>query len=137
MAPEVLLGQPFNEKADVYSFGLVLWQILSRQELFPQFDNLDVFIKAICHDKLRPIIPADCPQSLRDLIVACWQENPDWRPDFSQIVAALNIIIVDCAIHDEGGALFWKQSFKDKVRKLLSHIGGNTNVGTSFVERFS
>lgn len=114
MPPEVLLGQPFNEKADVYSFGLVLWQICSRQELFPQFDNLDVFIKAICHDKLRPNIPQDCPHSLRDLIVACWQENPDWRPDFSQIVAALNNIIVDCAFTDEYGAAFWKQFFKDK-----------------------
>lgn len=118
MAPEVLLGQPFNEKADVYSFGLVLWQILSRQELFPQFDNLDVFIKAICHDKLRPTIPAECPPTLRDLIIACWQENPDWRPDFSQIVAALNNIIVDCAIPDEYGAAFWKQSFKDKDQVL-------------------
>lgn len=117
MAPEVLLGQTFNEKVDTYSFGLVLWQFVSRQELFPEFDNLDVFIKAICHEGRRPVIPADCPPSLRDLIVACWQANPELRPDFSKIVAALESIIIDIAIPDEYGAALWKQYFgyKDQV----------------------
>lgn len=114
MAPEVLLGQPFNEKADVYSFGLVLWQILSRQELFPQFDNLETFIRAICHNSLRPTIPNDCPPALTDLIVSCWQANPEARPAFSQIVDTLNSIIVDCAIPDEAGAAYWKLYFKVK-----------------------
>lgn len=114
MAPEVLLGQPFNEKADVYSFGLVLWQIVSRQELFPQFDNLETFIRAICHNSLRPTIPADTPPALTELIVSCWQANPDLRPAFSQIVDTLNSIIVDCAIPDEAGASYWKLYFKVK-----------------------
>jgi len=114
MAPEVLLGHAFNEKADVYSFGLVLWQICSRQELFPQFDNLDTFIRAICYNHQRPPIPPDTPTALVELITSCWQANPDARPSFSQIVDTLNSIIVDCAIPDEAGASFWKLYFKEK-----------------------
>jgi serine/threonine protein kinase len=114
MAPEVLLGQTFNEKADVYSFGLVLWQIVARQELFPQFDNLDTFIRAVCYNHHRPTIPPDTPPVLVELITSCWQANPDLRPNFSQIVDTLNSIIVDCAIPDEAGAAYWKLYFKEK-----------------------
>lgn len=114
MAPEVLLGQTFNEKADVYSFGLVLWQIVSRQELFPQFDNLDTFIRAICYNNHRPTIPSDTPPVLVELITTCWQANPELRPNFSQIVDTINSIIVDCAIPDEAGAAYWKLYFKEK-----------------------
>jgi len=114
MAPEVLLGKHFNEKADVYSFGLVLWQMMSRQELFPQFDNLDKFIHAICIDGLRPKIPQDTPPSLERLITACWQAESEGRPHFSNIVEALNTIIIECAIPDELGAVFWNQNFREK-----------------------
>jgi serine/threonine protein kinase len=38
MAPEVLLNREFNEKADVYSFGLVLWEFVSRTDPFPQHE---------------------------------------------------------------------------------------------------
>jgi len=114
MAPEVLLGKHFNEKADVYIFGLVLWQMMSRQELFPQFDNLDKFIHAICIDGLRPKIPQDTPPSLERLITACWQAESEGRPHFSNIVEALNTIIIECAIPDELGAIFWNQHFREK-----------------------
>jgi serine/threonine protein kinase len=45
MAPEMLLGKPFDEKADVYSFGIILWQLLTREEPFAEFTELEPFIK--------------------------------------------------------------------------------------------
>eukprot|EP01112_Ceratiomyxa_fruticulosa_P013616 TRINITY_DN3833_c0_g1_i2.p1 TRINITY_DN3833_c0_g1~~TRINITY_DN3833_c0_g1_i2.p1 ORF type:complete len:543 (-),score=94.64 TRINITY_DN3833_c0_g1_i2:235-1863(-) len=114
MAPEVLLGKTFNEKADVYSFGLVLWQMITRRELFPEYTELEPFIEAICYRHVRPPLPADTLPAIRDLIQACWAHHADQRPGFSQIVAALENIIVDCAISDPYGALLWKKHFKYK-----------------------
>jgi len=114
MAPEVLLGKTFNEKADVYSFGLVLWQMITRRELFPEYTELEPFIEAICYRHVRPPLPADTLPAVRDLVQACWANRPEQRPDFSQIVAALENIIVECAISDPHGAFLWKKHFKYK-----------------------
>jgi serine/threonine protein kinase len=44
MAPEVMMGAPFNEKADVYSFGIVLWEMLTFTEPFPHHTNVPGFV---------------------------------------------------------------------------------------------
>jgi len=48
MAPEVMQFKEFNEKCDVYSFGIVLWEILTRQEPFPHHTNFEKFRHAVC-----------------------------------------------------------------------------------------
>ena len=50
MSPEVMMGAPFNEKADVYSFGIVLWEILTFTEPFPHHTNVPGFVKAVAHE---------------------------------------------------------------------------------------
>ena len=49
MAPEVMLFKPFNEKVDVYSFGIVLWEIVMRQAPFPHHTDYNVFRDAVCN----------------------------------------------------------------------------------------
>jgi serine/threonine protein kinase len=120
MAPEVMAAEIFNEKADVYSFGIVLWEILTRREPFEEFDNYDEFRNAICNLRHRPPLPPDTTPALRQLIEACWQHEPARRPSFSQILEAINYIIVDIAILDVDGRRLWKDHFsrnsnKDKV----------------------
>lgn len=87
MAPEVLQNQEFNEKADVYSFGLVLWEFVSRADPFPEHEvslgietsncsqDWDPFVRAICGGE-RPRIPPNIIPELRNLIAACWHANP-------------------------------------------------------------
>jgi len=119
MAPEVMMGEEFNEKADVYSFGLVLWFCLTGKEPYEEFDDLEKFTHAICIQHVRPSIPINDATdsslaSLADLIVRCWHPNPVNRPSFSDIVARLDHIIVDCAIDDPIGRKFWKDTFLRK-----------------------
>lgn len=45
-----MMGAPFNEKADVYSFGIVLWEILTFTEPFPHHTNVPGFVKAVAHE---------------------------------------------------------------------------------------
>mmetsp|Transcript_16269 Transcript_16269/g.63418 ORF Transcript_16269/g.63418 Transcript_16269/m.63418 type:complete len:730 (+) Transcript_16269:107-2296(+) len=111
MAPEVMMGRQFNEKADVYSFGIVLWEILTRAEPFQEFETFEQFRHAVCLEHARPQIPENCPSRLRTLIECCWLPNPERRPSFPEIVNALERIIVDCAITDEVGRRLWKERF--------------------------
>jgi len=111
MAPEVLLGREFNEKADVYSFGIVLWEILTRQEPFTEFTQFTQFRQAVCISNVRPHVPDDTDLVLKRLIEACWQKEPSPRPSFPEIVDKFRTILVESAIQDPTGREFWKTYF--------------------------
>eukprot|EP01112_Ceratiomyxa_fruticulosa_P009984 TRINITY_DN2620_c0_g1_i2.p1 TRINITY_DN2620_c0_g1~~TRINITY_DN2620_c0_g1_i2.p1 ORF type:complete len:609 (+),score=149.68 TRINITY_DN2620_c0_g1_i2:208-2034(+) len=111
MAPEVMKQEGFNEKADVYSFGLILFELLTGEDLFPEYDDLDPFFHAICIDHERPAPPKDTLPSLVKLMTACWQPDPNSRPSFKEVVYSLDEILVDCSISDEEGRRFWKTHF--------------------------
>jgi serine/threonine protein kinase len=111
MAPEVMLGDEFNEKADVYSFGIILWEVLTRSEPFSNHSDFDVFVEAVCMQNERPPLPKDCLPSLRKLITACWSGNPSLRPSFPTIVDTLETILIECAVEDEVARSIWKNYF--------------------------
>lgn len=69
MAPEVMDGAPFSESSDIYSFGLVLWCILTGQAPFGELEAVsnDSFADAVCTGH-RPVIPDETPAELRELI---------------------------------------------------------------------
>lgn len=112
MAPEMLLGKPFDEKADIYSFGIIMWQLLTREEPFSEFSELEPFIKAVAINNYRPPMPPGTNQKLSYLIHRCWHPQPNLRPSFTEIDNAyLQPIIVETAIPDEVGRVLWKNHF--------------------------
>ncbi|KRX09626.1 Regulator of chromosome condensation 1/beta-lactamase-inhibitor protein II [Pseudocohnilembus persalinus] len=88
MAPEVIAGQTYTEKADVFSFGIILWEIASRQPPYRDKTGIQVSYEVLNSD-LRPPIPSDTPSDFGDLIKLCWDKNPSLRPNFYQIVRQL------------------------------------------------
>ena len=72
MAPEVLNGAPFTEKSDMYSFGLVLWVLLTGEPPYTELDELsnDSFSDAVCGGH-RPPMPEHTPTALRALMRDC------------------------------------------------------------------
>ena len=85
-APEVLRGEPYDESADVYSFGIVLWEIISRERPYPGQHPMQL-IGRIAYQKpsMRPPIP-DCENSdLIDLMIRCWHDDPGVRPTFELV----------------------------------------------------
>ena len=115
MAPEVFVGD-YNEKCDIYSFAIVLWEILTQSQAFEDIeDDLPAFIHAVCDNNFRPEIPRDCPPRIAKLLEDCWQKNPSARPSFSSIITRLDRILVDVAINDPLGRKLWEGSFLSKV----------------------
>eukprot|EP00013_Stygamoeba_regulata_P025087 CAMPEP_0177645050 /NCGR_PEP_ID=MMETSP0447-20121125/9037_1 /TAXON_ID=0 /ORGANISM="Stygamoeba regulata, Strain BSH-02190019" /LENGTH=607 /DNA_ID=CAMNT_0019147497 /DNA_START=249 /DNA_END=2072 /DNA_ORIENTATION=+ len=113
MAPEVMRREVFDEKADVYSMGVVLWEFLTRQPPFPHHRDFDVFKHAVCEENERPPIPANTPSALKALIKRAWDADPKKRPSMPELEKELEQVIVDAAIPDVCGRKFWKTYFFD------------------------
>lgn len=118
MAPEVLMRQPFDEKADVYSFGLLLWELLMEQTPFQSIKSLKQLVQTVCVEHKRPEIPPDCTPTLRSLIHSCWQPSPKDRPTFAEILSVLDDVIVEALIADNTARRFWREKCGDKVKLL-------------------
>ncbi|XP_074316904.1 serine/threonine/tyrosine-protein kinase HT1-like [Silene latifolia] len=88
MAPEMIREKKHTKKVDVYSFGIVFWEILTA--LIP-FDNMtpEQAAFAVCQKNARPPMPTQCPAQLSRLIRRCWSSKPDKRPHFDKIVTIL------------------------------------------------
>ncbi|XP_066517625.1 ephrin type-A receptor 4 isoform X2 [Hoplias malabaricus] len=91
-APEAIAYRKFTSASDVWSYGIVMWEVMSYGER-PYWDmsNQDV-IKAI-EEGYRLPPPMECPVSLHQLMLECWLRDRSDRPKFSQIVNMLDKLI--------------------------------------------
>ncbi|XP_061595652.1 ephrin type-B receptor 4a-like [Cololabis saira] len=91
-APEAIAFRKFTSASDVWSYGIVMWEVMSFGER-PYWDmsNQDV-INAIEQDYRLPP-PPDCPTHLHQLMLDCWQKDRSARPRFTDLVSALDKLI--------------------------------------------
>ncbi|THU60520.1 hypothetical protein C4D60_Mb07t13650 [Musa balbisiana] len=88
MAPEMIQHRPYNQKVDVYSFGIVLWELITGMLPFPNMTAVQAAF-AVVNKGVRPVIPQDCLPALNEIMTRCWDANPDVRPSFSEIIRML------------------------------------------------
>ncbi|XP_068658358.1 probable serine/threonine-protein kinase SIS8 [Aristolochia californica] len=88
MAPEVLRNEPSNEKCDVYSFGVILWELSTLQQPWGGMNPMQV-VGAVGFQHRRLDIPDNMDPAIADLIKRCWLTDPKLRPSFSEIMGAL------------------------------------------------
>jgi serine/threonine protein kinase len=84
-APEIIRGEAYSEKADVYSFGIVMWEVVTRKQPFGSLNFMGVSLDVL--EGKRPHMPADCPRALAKLITKCWHDKPTKRPSMADVVA--------------------------------------------------
>lgn len=92
MAPEVASGKPYNHKVDIYSFGMILWELVAYQKPFDGM-NRDQFYERVVHGGFRPEITKKFPEDLADVIQRCWSTEAEKRPNFDQIIEELEEIL--------------------------------------------
>ncbi len=89
MAPEVAMRRPYNSSVDVFSFGILLWQICSLEQ---PFENYDVAKHAelVVHGNDRPKLDTkNWSSDLCNMMSQCWSANISERPDFEQVSCIL------------------------------------------------
>ncbi|KOO29208.1 serine threonine protein kinase [Chrysochromulina tobinii] len=87
-APEILRGQPHDESADTYSFGVLMYEIMAARLPYLGIDTFQVVMGVITKMLPRPQLPAECafPQLLQEMMANCWRESPQERPRFNAIL---------------------------------------------------
>ncbi|XP_047072858.1 serine/threonine-protein kinase CTR1-like isoform X2 [Lolium rigidum] len=95
MAPELLNGgsNKVSEKVDVFSFGIVMWEILTGEEPYANM-HYGAIIGGIVNNTLRPHVPASCDPEWRRLMEQCWAPDPAQRPAFTEIAGRLRSMSV-------------------------------------------
>lgn len=94
MAPEVALNQPYTEKVDVYSFGILLWQIARDKVPFQGFDKYS-FYRDVVSEGERPKLSRSWPERFNVLIRSTWDADPAMRPSFAKIIEELDALMVE------------------------------------------
>jgi len=84
MSPEVATFKPYNLKADVYSFGILLHQIYSMDIPFRGY-NISMFRECVIEKGFRPGVPEKWPESWKALVRSCWAGDWTKRPDMKQV----------------------------------------------------
>lgn len=84
MAPEMFNSSHYDNKVDVYSFGILLWEMITGSTPFEGMTAFQI-MNAVCQNNQRPPISDDVPEGLRNLMKACWEQNPADRPTFEEV----------------------------------------------------
>ncbi|XP_041070363.1 leukocyte tyrosine kinase receptor isoform X3 [Carcharodon carcharias] len=94
MPPEAFLEGIFTSKTDTWSFGVLLWEILSLGYMpYPCKSNQEVLEFVTSGGRMDP--PKNCPGPVYRIMTQCWQHRPEYRPDFSAILERINYCTQD------------------------------------------
>ncbi|RIB20767.1 kinase-like domain-containing protein [Gigaspora rosea] len=84
--PKVLMGSQYTLASDVYSFGMIMWEILYGKSVSYNCDLSDNnFQIKVCYENLRPLVNDEAPRCYVDLMKRCWDQDPENRPTAQEL----------------------------------------------------
>lgn len=94
MPPEAIFDDEFSEKSDVWSYGVLVWEIYTLGQM-PYHDRSNEEVLKCVKDDLRLPKPDNCPDTVLEVLDKCWEGNPLARPTFQELLDDVNGISVD------------------------------------------
>ncbi|XP_035829057.1 mitogen-activated protein kinase kinase kinase 7 isoform X9 [Aplysia californica] len=90
MAPEVFEGSNYSEKCDVFSWGIIFWEVLTRRKPFDEIGGPAFRIMWAVHNGRRPPPIQNLPKPLEILMTRCWSGNPSERPSMAEVARIMS-----------------------------------------------
>nr|XP_043904866.1 mitogen-activated protein kinase kinase kinase 7 isoform X2 [Solea senegalensis] len=90
MAPEVFEGSNYSEKCDVFSWGIILWEVITRRKPFDEIGGPAFRIMWAVHNGTRPPLIKNLPKPIESLMTRCWSKDPSQRPSMEEIVKMMS-----------------------------------------------
>ncbi|XP_059470290.1 mitogen-activated protein kinase kinase kinase 13 isoform X3 [Neocloeon triangulifer] len=121
MAPEVIRNEPCNEKVDIWSYGILLWELLTCEVPYKDVDS-SAIIWGVGSNSLQLPIPETCPVGFRLLIKQCWSSKPRNRPSFKHILMHLEIAAVELRSTTPDSYYKTQATWKEEIRSHLKKM---------------
>ncbi|EXX64199.1 Ypk2p [Rhizophagus irregularis DAOM 197198w] len=136
MAPEVLCGQQYTKAADIYSFGIIMNELLSEEIPFNGIPHDEFLAIKICKG-LRPTISKDVPKLLADLMIKCWNAEIKNRPTTKELYQLLKkwndeIEDIEGSEDSQNSEIYLQTKECDKIRKEKFKNRSNEDKSKSF-----
>ncbi|XP_048238941.1 uncharacterized protein LOC124124523 [Haliotis rufescens] len=122
MAPEVIQSQPVSESCDTWSYGVVLWELLTHEVPFKGIEGFQVAWLVVEKGE-RLLVPSTCPSCFGQLMKDCWELDPKKRPTFKQILARLDAMLQDESLPDQTNSfLEHKEIWRKEIQTTLERL---------------
>ncbi|KAK3727907.1 hypothetical protein QZH41_017736 [Actinostola sp. cb2023] len=131
MAPEVIRNEPCSEKVDIWSFGVLLWELLTGELPYKGVDSSAV-IWGVGSNNLQLPVPSTCPEGIQLLMRLCWKSKPKHRPSFRQVLMHIEIAAADvlntapeCFLHQQ---ITWRSEISVEFEKMRNESANLQNL---------
>lgn len=122
MAPEVMRHENYNYAADVYSFGLLMWEIITREKPFEPLSQIEA-AGSVAIEGSRPPFPHGTPLTVKVLIEKCWSETPAERMKLELIIKCLDELkgnmVAESWLAAPTGHPVYKPEVKEKPQQVM------------------
>uniref|UniRef100_A0A1A7YG07 Mitogen-activated protein kinase kinase kinase 7 n=1 Tax=Iconisemion striatum TaxID=60296 RepID=A0A1A7YG07_9TELE len=129
MAPEVFEGSNYSEKCDVFSWGIILWEVITRRKPFDEIGGPAFRIMWAVHNGTRPPLIKNLPKPIESLMTRCWSKDPSQRPSMEEIVKIMTHLMKYFPGSDE--PLQYQYSDEGQSNSANSTVSGLDYTGTS------
>ncbi|CAI2178461.1 8857_t:CDS:2 [Funneliformis geosporum] len=100
IAPEVLRQKPYTIQSEIYSLGMIMWELTSNQPPFSNYYDSRLLTIALAVDELRPMMIKGTPDFYANIMKRCWSNDPSQRPEASQLLKIFKEMLESCKTFD-------------------------------------
>ncbi|XP_047243647.1 mitogen-activated protein kinase kinase kinase 7 isoform X2 [Girardinichthys multiradiatus] len=135
MAPEVFEGSNYSEKCDVFSWGIILWEVITRRKPFDEIGGPAFRIMWAVHNGTRPPLIKNLPKPIESLMTRCWSKDPSQRPSMEEIVKIMTHLMKYFPGSDESLQYPYQYSDEAQSNSANSTVSYMDYTGTSTSNR--